>query len=85
MSKCPTCNSEAVAEKSQIKNGQIYYGCDSCLPAQLQKGDSAAFNRRWQQTEYRKDLLQPNQRDYARAYPEDFRERHGDELYRLMG
>lgn len=85
MIKCSVCNEPYNAIRSVIRSGKIYNGCDNCLSQQIQKGNSAAFNRRYQQTEYRKELTQPNQREYARAYPDDFRKRHGDELYRLMG
>lgn len=85
MHKCPTCESPCDSVKSVVRRGEIYDGCESCLPSLIQQGDSAAFNRRYQQGEYRKELTQPNQREYARAYPEDFRKRHGDDLYRQMG
>lgn len=71
--------------KTIIHNGRAYTGCEICLPSLFQKGNIAAFNRRWQQVQYRKELMQPNQQEYARAYPGDFRKRHGDDLYRLLG
>lgn len=86
MSKqCPTCNQPCNAMRSVIRYGKIYDGCDNCLSSQIQQGNSASFDRRYQQAEYRKELTQPNQREYARAYPEDFKKRHGEDLYRLMG
>lgn len=85
MIKCPACKQLCNSTKSVVRQGKIHNGCNACISTQLQKGDSAAFNRRWQQAEYRKELTQPNQREYARAYPEDFKKRHGEELYRLMG
>ncbi len=85
MSKiCPTCKKPCDSLKSSIKQGKIYEGCDNCLPQLLQQGDGAAFDRRYQQVKYRRELTQPNQRAYARAYPEDFKKRHGEELYRQM-
>ena len=86
MSKvCPNCNNQCDTIRSAIRQGSIYEGCDDCLPLQMQKGDSAAFNRRYQQAEFRRELTQPNQREFARAYPNEFRKKHGDDLYRLMG
>lgn len=85
MSKCPTCMNECDTTKSVIRGGKLFEGCDKCLSSQIQQGDSASFNRKWQQGEYRKELTQPNQREFARAYPKEFRERYGDELYRTMG
>lgn len=47
-------------------------GCDVCLASKLQQGDMAAGHRRFQQREYRKDLVQPNEpRDFVRAYGAD--------------
>lgn len=71
--------------KSIVHNGKITAGCDICLVSKTQQGNTAPYNRRWQQTQYRKELTQPNQREYAHAYPDDFKKRHGDDLYRLMG
>jgi hypothetical protein len=85
MNKCPTCNQPTATIRSIIKHGNILTGCDNCLPQQLQQGDSAAFERHWQKIEYRRDITQPNQPEFARAYPEEFRKLHGDELYRKMG
>lgn len=85
MTKCPSCTQPCGGVKSVIRHGKILEGCDNCLSTTVQSGNSAAFNRRYQQAEYRRELTQPNQRDYARAYPEDFKKRHGEDLYRLMG
>lgn len=82
MTECPTCHNKGTV-RTVIRNGNIFEGCDMCLPSQLQKGDSAAFNRRFQQTEYRKELTQPNQpREFIQAYPDIARERYDDETYR---
>lgn len=85
MTDCPKCGQPTDAIRSIIKHGKILTGCNTCLPQQLQQGDSAAFERHWQKIEYRRDITQPNQPEFARAYPEEFRRLHGDELYRKMG
>jgi hypothetical protein len=85
MSSCPTCKDPCDSIRSVVRQGKILTGCDRCLTQQTQKGDSAAFYRRAQQVQYRKDLVQPNQTSYAKAYPEDFRKRYGDEAYRRLG
>ena len=85
MTKCPTCEQQCDSIKVVIRRSRLFEGCDSCLPSQVQQGNSAAFDRRYQQGEYRRELTQPNQREYAKAYPADFKKRHGDELYRQMG
>jgi hypothetical protein len=74
--KCPL-------NRSTIKSGKIFTGCDICLPSQLQKGDTAAGNRRYQQAQYRKDLVQPNMpRDFIKAFPDIAREKYDEETYR---
>lgn len=53
----------------RLHDNRVMYGCEFCLPSKMQQGNSAAFNRRYQQATYRKDLLQPNQtRDFVKAY-----------------
>lgn len=55
--------------KSILKAGTLYVGCDLCLSSKLQQGSAAQYNRNWQKGQYRKDILQPNQgRDFVRAY-----------------
>lgn len=76
-------NHECPKTISSLKNGKIYTGCDLCLPSLLQKGNSAAFNRRWQQAEYRREITQPlNPREFIKAYPDVAREKYDDETYR---
>lgn len=80
---CNICKQECATQKSIVKHGEILDGCEKCLGLQLQKGDSASFDRRMMQNDYRKDLIQPNSpRDFAKAYPEQAREMFGDEAYR---
>lgn len=83
MSKCPTCEQQCDVTKSIIRDGRIFEGCENCLLSQIQQGDSATFNRKYQQKEYRKELTQPNQpRDFIRAYPDIARDKYNNEIYR---
>lgn len=64
--------------RAAISRGQIVTGCDVCLPAKLQQGDSAKYYRDYQKAQYRKELTQPNQpRDFVRAYGADKAREHG--------
>ena len=82
---CSNCGQEVDSVKSVIVTKQILEGCESCLPKQLQQGESAKFNREWQKKQFRKELTQPNQgREFAKAYPKEARERYGDELFRSL-
>lgn len=66
--------------KSIIHDGKIISGCDVCI--HLQQGNTAKYYRRMQQINYRRDTTQPNQKEFARAYPEQARKEWGDELAR---
>lgn len=69
--------------KTSIRSSKLYTGCEYCLPQQLQQGDSANFNRRYQQTTYRKELTQPvDPRNFIKAYPDKAREMYGDDTLR---
>ena len=73
---------------SSIRAGELVIGCDRCIGATLQHGSSAAFDRRWQQTEYRRDLTQKNQpRQFIQAFGVDKAREHGysDEQIRKYG
>jgi hypothetical protein len=57
---------------------KIATGCEHCLGSQIKKGseNAAKFNRDWQQKEYRKDITQPNDPSFIKAYgAEQARER----------
>lgn len=64
-----------------IRNGRIIYGesADTVLPNETE----ARSSREAQKTKYRKDLLQKNQVDYYKAYPEQAAEL-SPELRRLL-
>lgn len=81
---CSTCNKQTDSEKTVIRSGQLFTGCDNCLNSQIQGGEfSAKSGRDWQRREFRKDLVQPNEpRDFSRAYPDKAREMYGDETAR---
>lgn len=86
MTSCPTCHQPADALKSVAHDGRILRGCDRCLHTQVQGNELVAkHNRDYQKAEYRKDTLQLNEPGYARAYPERFRDVHGDEALRQYG
>lgn len=82
---CPVCRENCDSICSVIRYGKIVEGCENCVNLPVQQGDSAAFYRRAQQVEYRRDITQPHQKEYAKAYPEDFRERYGNEALRKFG
>lgn len=64
-----------------IVQGEILTGCSVCLRVQGNEF-AAKHQREWQKKEYRRDTLQTWQPEYARVYPDQFRELHGDEAYR---
>lgn len=55
---------------SVLRHGVLLIGCPVCINSPVQQGDSAAFYRRAQQVQYRRELVQPNQ-------PEQFVKAHG--------
>lgn len=69
--------------KAVIRNGKIVYGDD--VEAKIQKPNEteARAARQEQKTRYRKDLLQPNQVDYYKAYPDQAKDLP-DETRRLL-
>lgn len=69
------------SNKAVIRNGQIIYGeeATSQKPNDLQ----ARANREDQKVRHRKDMLQPNQVDYYKAYPEQAKDLP-DETRRLL-
>lgn len=79
---CSVCNKEAERQRSVIKFGKIIKGCEQCLPAQLVQGDSAKYYRETQKRDFRRELTQEWQPEYAKAYPELAREAWGDDVAR---
>lgn len=71
------------AHKAIIRNGRIIYGYD--INAQVvQPTETAARARREDmKVRHRKDLLQPNQTDFYKAYPKQL-ENLNDETKRLL-
>lgn len=52
-----------------LRGGVLIKGCELCIGTPLQQGDSAAFYRRVQRADYRRDLVQPNMPDqYVKAW-----------------
>jgi hypothetical protein len=59
-------------------DARIIAGCDLCLPTKLQQGDSASYERSYQQRHYAKDLIQPNQPgEFVKAYGADKAREYG--------
>lgn len=54
-------------------SGKIINGCNNCIESQVIKASDghAKYSREWQKKEYRKDLLQPSERDFVKAYGVD--------------
>lgn len=64
---------------------ELTIGCAQCIDRRTQKKTDAEYNRKQQQKQYRRDLTQPNDPAFAKAYPEKFRELYGDDMYRKYG
>lgn len=69
------------SNKAVIKNGKIVYGVDADVskPNETQ----ARSNRQDMKTKHRKDMLQKNQVDYYKAYPNQL-DNLDDETKRLL-
>lgn len=83
---CPNCKTEAITIRSRIVQGKISTGCDNCLTdnSNVDASGIAKYKRDRQKEDYRRDITQPNDKAFAKAYPERFREMHGDDLYRKL-
>lgn len=81
---CPTCKRPTYLVRSVIVREEIKEGCDACLPEIIQQGhDGAAkYNRDWQRSEYRRDLLQPNDPAFIKEYPKQAGEMYDSETIR---
>lgn len=81
---CPMCHKPANVIRSTVVRNDIVQGCDNCLPEHLQQGhDGAAkYNREWQKTEYRKDLLQPGDPAFIKEYPKEAGEMYSEDTMR---
>lgn len=64
-----------------IRNGRIIYGEEATTP--LPNETEARSSREAQKVKYRADLLQPNQVDYYKAYPDQAKDLP-DEVRRLL-
>lgn len=81
---CPTCKQDCDSIRTIKHKGELKTGCDNCLASQLVSGDgsSAKYYRNAQRADFRRDLTQPWQKEYAKAYPDKAREEWGDEMAR---
>lgn len=70
-------------KRAIIKNGKIIYDEESSL--QKSNEFSAKHNREAMKVKYRKDLVQPNEIAFGKAWPEKAKELYGDETMRLIG
>lgn len=67
--------------KVVIRNGKIVEDTATFI----KPGESSArFNREHMKINNRKDLLQPNQVDFAKAYPEKAKELYNEDTLRLL-
>ncbi len=64
-----------------IRGGKIIYDTEPTITKPNET--NARFEREFERKKYRKDTIQPNSVEYAKAYPDDFRKRYGDSAYRL--
>ena len=82
--KCSTCNKDCDSLLSIIHRGKVLSGCEQCIASQrvTTDGHSAKFYRDAQKKEFRRELTQPWEKDYARAYPDQAREEWGDDTAR---
>lgn len=70
MHQCSNCKKKKDIIRSAVKNG-VYLKdmCDGCLNSSVGFADKArAFEREWQQREFARDLIQPQDPDFPRAY-----------------
>lgn len=69
-------------KRAVIRNGKIVYDADS----KVSKPNTTEAHRRREDMKinHRKDLLQPTQVDFMRAYPKEGREIHGDDAARRL-
>jgi len=68
---------------ARIINGKIVYSDQNAKPVKSNEM-SAKHNREAMKVRHRKDLVQPNEIAFGRAYPEKTREMYGDETARLL-
>lgn len=72
-----------MTKKAIIRNGRIIYG-DDIVSVSIKPNETAARERRAaMQAKHRKDLLQRNQVDYYKAFPEQAKNL-SDETRRLL-
>lgn len=68
-------------KKVVIRNGKIVEDkATAVIPNEL----SARYNREQMKREHRKDLLQPTQTDFAKAFPEKAKELYNEDTLRLL-
>lgn len=70
---CPICKRDVDALRAMARNGKyVSARCDSCHNNGFRIADSARkYERDWQRRHYAKDLVQPSDTDYAKAYGVD--------------
>lgn len=71
--KCPVCNKQVDQLRSAVHNGQyLSERCDKCLSlAKLPADYARKYERDRQREDYRADLIQPWETDYAKIYGAD--------------
>lgn len=83
---CNKCKKPADVAKTIVSNRKIYEGCENCINTLVQASDGAPkYFRETQKKDFRRELTQPNQREYFKAYPDKAREQYGDDMMRKYG
>ncbi len=73
MVKCSQCKRKVDIVRSATKNGEVISdACDSCLASFSGYADYARRQERdWQRREYARDIIQPWEPEYIKAYGAD--------------
>lgn len=84
---CPGCNNKTNSIKTIIYKNKLTTGCSKCLPSQTRdSGEFSAKNsREHMKKTYRRDLLQPSDRAFAREFPAEAKKIYSDEQLRKFG
>lgn len=78
MSNCPSCKRQSVSNKTVIKHGQLISGCEACIDSLVQGTENArSYDRRTMVRDNAKDLVQPFNKDFVKAYGVEKAREHG--------
>lgn len=67
---CTNCQRNCISNKTIIRYGKIYSGCEQCINSIVQGNETAAqYSRERMKRDYAKDLVQPiHPREFIQAY-----------------